>query len=383
MQDLETLYARVLVAIKEKELFAAQSAVSEFVKQTDDQRYGYLKIRRKALLSLASLEEQADEMDAARRTVGTLIADGPHSDGFLMMGVICASAGSVDEAYFWLNLAAAFWSADALLLPDFLRSEREHVSKLRTRDPGSLPSKYHFICAVRNGAAWITECVTSIRKQSRENFTATIIDDASEDTTQQIAEAACEKDPRFQIIRHSTRRWAVRNIVEAIRSVQMEPEDVVVILDGDDFLTRPDVLNILDHEYRAGAWMTYGSSVALNGATVPLRACPEWIARRGLHRQISKTWGPMHLRTFRRFLFDKIKHEDFRTQEGDWLKSAYDVVLYTPMLEMAQERAVFIDTVLCAVRAHAGNDVSQDPLLQRSTRDFVLNQLPYLRAALP
>jgi hypothetical protein len=120
----------------------------------------------------------------------------------------------------------------------------------------------------------------------------------------------------------------------------LAPTDVVVALDGDDWLAHDRVLLRVREMHEAGAWLTFGSFVMApddeifrgpivyqNPATV--FTCPYEPGTD--YRRAS--WRASHLKTFRAGLFQRIKREDFQ-HEGQWLFTT-DVAMMFPMLEMA------------------------------------------------
>ena len=53
-----------------------------------------------------------------------------------------------------------------------------------------------------------------------------------------------------------------------------------------------------------------------------------------------------HLRSYRRDLFLKIKEDDFKLSDGEWLDVTGDQAFMLPMLEMSGERSRFIPDIL-------------------------------------
>jgi glycosyltransferase involved in cell wall biosynthesis len=92
-----------------------------------------------------------------------------------------------------------------------------------------------------NAERWISSAIQSLRSQSHGGWKCIVIDDASSDATQAEAERAAGGDDRFTISRNSARKGAARNFYEALeegegRRLGIQDEDVVVVLDGDDWL---------------------------------------------------------------------------------------------------------------------------------------------------
>ena len=61
------------------------------------------------------------------------------------------------------------------------------------------------LTAVRNGEAYVSDAISSVRAQTFQEFEHVIVDDASEDRTVEIVEAAMREDPRIRLLRRSER----------------------------------------------------------------------------------------------------------------------------------------------------------------------------------
>ncbi len=203
---------------------------------------------------------------------------------------------------------------------------------------------FRFVVPVRDAERWIGRCVRSIRGQRHPDWRALVIDDVSEDGTYERAREAAGDDPRIRIERATERRYALANLVDGIRRLATDPEDVVVAVDGDDWLPHGRVLERLERAYAdRAAWLTYGSHV---------RFKDKWTYRLGLRRKRgiarpfdaevaaarsfrTQPWVATHLRTFKRFLFDGVRDADLRGPDGRYWRATWDMALMFPMLEMA------------------------------------------------
>ena len=114
----------------------------------------------------------------------------------------------------------------------------------------------------------------------------------------------------------------------------MPKNEIVVSLDLDDWLARPDALALVKKHHDDGAWVTYGSFRHADG-------------RAGFCRQLEGDprklpWVTSHLKTFRAGLFQRIKTDDLKL-DGEWLQHARDLALMFPLLDMAgRERSHFV-----------------------------------------
>ncbi|MGH9201995.1 MAG: glycosyltransferase family 2 protein, partial [Vicinamibacterales bacterium] len=61
------------------------------------------------------------------------------------------------------------------------------------------------LTAVRNGARYLPQTISSIRSQTVSDWEYVIVDDASEDDTTDMVEQAMVEDPRIRLLRRETR----------------------------------------------------------------------------------------------------------------------------------------------------------------------------------
>jgi glycosyltransferase involved in cell wall biosynthesis len=236
------------------------------------------------------------------------------------------------------------------------------------------PPHYHFIVPVRNAEEWIGRCLDSIRVQLG-NWTCYVADDASTDGTCGIINdrIARSVDGRIKLIQNAERKGPLRNTVDTIRSIAMNPEDVIVQVDGDDWLTDENILDTLNSYYTRGAWMTYGSFRQSNGKPSWFPAYPLRVLHDGGVRNYR--FCATHLRTFKRFLFDQLTDADFLDDDGTWFMTAGDVALYLPMLDLARERALHVEEVLYIYNVdNPASDHVTGPVEQVETRNRICSR---------
>lgn len=123
---------------------------------------------------------------------------------------------------------------------------------------------------------------------------------------------------------------SIQNEYEAF--ARLAPSDIVVLLDGDDELAHPHVLQFVADLYGAepSLWLTYGSFVCQSGK-------PGW-ASEYTHDEYraDSSWRASHLKTFRAGLAQQlIPERDLMSKDGRWRELAVDHALMFPMLEMS------------------------------------------------
>tara|TARA_R110000796_G_scaffold60220_13_gene139058 strand:- start:8304 stop:9914 length:1611 start_codon:yes stop_codon:yes gene_type:complete len=242
-------------------------------------------------------------------------------------------------------------------------------------------TKFHFIIPGYNAAKWLPHCFETILRQEYTNYTVTFIDDLSTDHSCQVFQNQCFSDPRFKIIRNETKKYALRNIEQAITSLDAFSEDVIILLDADDWLSSKSVLSYLDNVYDSGEVLaTYGSYMyyPYGDRGVEPSAYPPNTIKNNSYRH--DPWRASHLRTFRKKVWDEINKEDFVDIGGDYYHMAYDQAIMLPILEMSGDRAVFIDKILHVYnRANPLNVDKQKQLQQYNTMKRIRAKLVYER----
>jgi hypothetical protein len=206
-------------------------------------------------------------------------------------------------------------------------------------------TKFHFIVPAYNTEQFINKTLRSIKWQDYENLKVTVVDDMSSDRTYDVAKT--ETDPRFSVIKPEEKNYALKNICLAINEVQPEDEDVILVVDGDDWLASTDVLNYLNKIYsEEDVLLTYGSyEENITGRRgVEPSEYPQEVIRTNTFRK--DRWRASHLRTFKYKLWKEINQEDFLDEDDDFYRSAYDQAIMLPMLEMAGNKIKFIPEIL-------------------------------------
>lgn len=197
-----------------------------------------------------------------------------------------------------------------------------------------------------NSARWIERTADSILSQSYPPTAVCIVDDASTDLHHtDLVQRLCKRHG-WCAHRRTENGGPLASLVAGVGQLECGPEDVIVVVDGDDWLAHPDVLAHVAQVYREGGVdITFGQYVHYPSGRIGHCCAPpsEVIADRSWRQ------GPMyfsHLRTFRYKLFAAIRDGDLRAPDGSYLRAAADWATMVPMLEMAGDRFRFIEEVL-------------------------------------
>ena len=102
------------------------------------------------------------------------------------------------------------------------------------------------------------------------------------------------------------------------------------------------------------------------------RPVPDSVARLGLYRYHTGPWCASHLCSYRKFLWDEIRDEDLRDDDGEYFCSAADVATMLPLMEMAgPEHARYLPDILYVYNNdHASSD-NQEPVAAYERQQFI------------
>ena len=241
--------------------------------------------------------------------------------------------------------------------------------------------KFNFIVPFYNADKWISKCIKSVKNQKYNNFSCFLIDDMSDDRTVSVINKEISGDNRFKLIKNTEKTYALGNIVKTLVDEDISPEDVNIILDGDDWLSSYNVLSYLDRIYsETDCLMTYGTYVYYpNGQKgVEPSEYPAEVIKNNSFR--SDKWRASHLRTFKTKLWSNLDLNDLKNDNGDYYKTAYDQALMLPLLEMAGSRSQYVDKVMHVYnRANPLNVDKVKQKLQFQTAQKIRSMKPYER----
>lgn len=232
-------------------------------------------------------------------------------------------------------------------------------------------------------ANWYKKNLDSICSQNYSNYRVIYTDDCSPDGTGDLVETYIKEkglQQRVTLIKNSVRRKAFANLYTMI--YMCNDDDVVVTVDGDDWLAHNDVLKHLNDVYWSGnIWMTYGQFAEYTGEGKELSpGFNKIISARVLASPTAlrnQTNAFSHLRTFYAGLFKRITLEDLM-YEDEFLSMTWDLAMMIPMTEMARSHCLFIPEVLYIYNnANDINDHKVNKQLQHDLDVMIRTKKPY------
>ncbi len=162
----------------------------------------------------------------------------------------------------------------------------------------------------------------------------------------------------------------------------LRDSDVVVWLDGDDWLAHDEALQVIANAYQdPDTWLTYGQFMFMDGEVGFAAPYPPGSQARYMD------WRATHLKTFRAGLVKKLLHHwdasgnpgCLLKTDGSWVSLAIDKAVMWPLLEMAGDRYTCIYQVLCVYNFRASWAMQRKP----EERQVELDEAERLRALPP
>ncbi len=217
-----------------------------------------------------------------------------------------------------------------------------------------------------NPGEFLDNCVASLMSQKYDNYRVIFIDDCSTDKS-------VDKIPlglKSMYIGNAIRKTALENIHDAIMN-HCKPDDIVVLVDGDDWLPNKNVLSYINDFYNQhDCWIMYGQANWTDGR----RGFASAYSESEFNRLRKSPFRVSHIRSFRAGLYQKIQEQDpdfssMKDKKGEYYKMTYDVAIMFPIMEMAGfDKVKFNDSILYTY--NRSNPISDDKVNQQLQWDI-------------
>lgn len=229
----------------------------------------------------------------------------------------------------------------------------------------------------------LERCLLTIKGQNYHNFTCTLIDDCCDgkDALDLVIRIGLDKSS-LRYIKTTKKAYPLQAREIATDMLGACPADVIVHLDGDDWLPYPDVLSRLNQIYRkGGVHVTYGNALCIrkfdtgdfndysqydmsrrwNVAQKNSKA-PVFPFRKIEQEETLDGWGDapwcgFHLRTFKYSKWLSLNRKSFCNSDGDYLRVATDAAVMIPILNSCDYGAVVFVPELSYVYQNSGNTI--------------------------
>jgi glycosyltransferase involved in cell wall biosynthesis len=178
----------------------------------------------------------------------------------------------------------------------------------------------------------IEQCIKSINYQTYSDWECRVVCDPCDDSYKVAKKLESDK---LKVIKKAKREYQLKNLIDGLDDMNPASNDVVVVIDGDDRLIRPDAFNLVVTEYMKGMLVTHGTYVLPQDDTKYAEAFHKDATNYKTQPIRKIDWKTSHLRTFKYGIFDKISDDDLRDPEGKYFKAAADQAVMFPVIEMA------------------------------------------------
>ena len=208
-------------------------------------------------------------------------------------------------------------------------------------------NKFIVVVPLYNAGKWVDKCLKSLLFQTYRNYECIIMDDCSTDNSFDMVKKIVGHDERFKIVKNSVNVGPLANAYNGANKLFKSPEDIVVVLDGDDFFASKNTLSILNSYYNdESCWMTYGSYINLSDKKRGKfsKQIPYEIIENNAYRDYQ--WSSSHLRSYKMFLLQSINPEDLKSSDGSFFRASGDLATMFPLLEMSGTNAKYIKEIL-------------------------------------
>lgn len=250
---------------------------------------------------------------------------------------------------------------------------------------------FYIICSCRNAEKWIEKCINSVKDQEIKDFTFLLWLDNPTDSTVEIAALNTINDSRFVLFDSKEQVYASKARWNLLQSIEgAKPTDVVVLLDGDDWLYSNESLSSLAKTYQENEVVaTHGNFISTKNTIC------SWSRDYEPEVKIKNTfrespWIATHLRTFKYGLLTHLNEEILKDPSGNFYQSATDLALYLPILELSGIHSMYVNEVLYVYNDRDNaifvrermenqkkneNEIRQKPKLQPLHKDIIYKMI--------
>ena len=239
-------------------------------------------------------------------------------------------------------------------------------------------NKFIITVPIYNAVKWIDKCMISILEQDYKNFEIYAIDDGSTDGTTELLHKYDFGNGLPTGIAHihyrdKNQSSACGSIAKAIEISNAQPDDILVTVDGDDWLAHNGVLTYLNNVYQdPNIWLTYGQFKPLSGTYS--NYCKQLDNTE--HYRKSMQWMTSHLRTYKKKLWDHLTTADLVDIDGSYYKFAGDLAIMFALVEMSGlKHSKFISDVLYVYNdLNEINEMKKNPAMQLASEMRIRNR---------
>jgi glycosyltransferase involved in cell wall biosynthesis len=233
-------------------------------------------------------------------------------------------------------------------------------------------NRFCFIAPMFNASGTLERMLHSLYGQSYDNWHLILIDDVSDKgEAHRCAEIAhlfkAFDSTKLTTIWNKEKQWEVANVLRGIS--MCEDEDIVCRIDADDWLCELDALAMIDQVYNHEGcdllWTQHRWGFSDKNISGPMLPTGD---------PYKHPWVSSHLKTFRKRLLNGVNDQNFRGEDGNYIRRAGDQAIYLPSLHQSRKR-IFLPRV---VYHYTINDVPET--YQTNDARFQRDEALFLRA---
>lgn len=218
-------------------------------------------------------------------------------------------------------------------------------------------NRFVFVAPMFNASQYVGQMLYSVFGQSYDNWKVILIDDMSDAEHLKKAEDIVQgfiylgangfyaaqhvdevtsteritRSSKITLIKNTSKKWEVANVLRGIS--ECDDDDIICRIDADDWLTDLDALAYLNALYnQTGAealWTAHRWGYTDKNISGPMPPGSD---------VYKYPWVSSHLKTFRKRLINNVNDENFRNEDGEYVRRAGDQAIYLPVLHNTQKR---------------------------------------------
>lgn len=209
-------------------------------------------------------------------------------------------------------------------------------------------NKFIIISTVYNKSKWVRFNVNSVKQQSYTNYVAVYGYDTSTDDTYEHLTDSINNDSQFIIYNNPNPGCFLNCFMNTYNYLKdnslVSPDDIIVEVDGDDWLLHPFVLQYLNQVYQNDSvWMTYGQYIHYPSGELGGHyhlELDDVVDSSNSYR--THMFPYSHLKTYKAFLLDNVTKSDLTDPTtGKYFNAAADFALCMPLVEQAGKNRIF------------------------------------------
>ena len=238
-------------------------------------------------------------------------------------------------------------------------------------------NNFVFVSPMFNAANTLNRLLHSICGQSYENWKLILIDDVSSTEHITASKQICNDfknilggkyNNKIINVWNQEKKWEVANVLHGVS--MCDDNDIVCRIDADDWLTELDGLAIIDKVYQHTdcdiLWTAHRWGFSDRNISGPMS---------NEVNPYEHPWVSSHLKTFRKKLLNSVKDENYRGEDGNYIRRAGDQAIYLPALHQSKKR-LFLPRVMYH---YTIDDIpqtyqTQDAFFQRDEAVFMRNR---------